>query len=88
MPPSAKSLTDKQKTALGELAESLEKEWTAEDLHDEIYRIAESTGMDAKNLFMAIYISLLGSKSGPRAGWFLVSLDMDFLIKRFNEVSR
>ncbi len=88
MPPSAKSLTDKQKTALGELAESLEKEWTAEDLHDEIYRIAESTGMDAKNLFRAIYISLLGSKSGPRAGWFLVSLDMDFLIKRFNEVSR
>ncbi|ADI74627.1 lysyl-tRNA synthetase [Methanohalobium evestigatum Z-7303] len=40
-----------------------------------------------KNLFKAIYITILGQKSGPKAGWFLSSFDKDFLIERFKEAS-
>ncbi len=39
------------------------------------------------DLFRAIYISLLGKNSGPRAGWFLSSFEKEFLVKRFNEAS-
>lgn len=43
--------------------------------------------VDPGDLFKAIYISLLGQKSGPRAGWFLSSFEKEFLVKRFNEAS-
>jgi lysyl-tRNA synthetase, class I len=43
--------------------------------------------IDPGYLFKAIYISLLGQSSGPRAGWFISSLDKEFLIKRFEEAS-
>ncbi|MDD3042476.1 MAG: lysine--tRNA ligase [Methanosarcinaceae archaeon] len=36
-----------------------------------------------KELFKAIYMVLLGQPSGPKAGWFLSSLEKDFLIKQF-----
>jgi len=43
--------------------------------------------IDPGDLFKAIYISILGQGSGPRAGWFLSSFEKEFLIKRFEEAS-
>jgi lysyl-tRNA synthetase class 1 len=43
--------------------------------------------IDPKDLFKAIYISILGQSSGPRAGWFLSSFEKEFLVKRFEEAS-
>ena len=43
--------------------------------------------IDPKNFFAAIYTSLLGQTSGPKAGWFLTSFDNAFLIKRFREAA-
>jgi lysyl-tRNA synthetase class 1 len=43
--------------------------------------------IDPKDLFKAIYISILGQSSGPRAGWFLSSIEKEFLVKRFEEAS-
>jgi lysyl-tRNA synthetase, class I len=43
--------------------------------------------IDPRDLFKSIYISLLGQKSGPRAGWFLSSIEKEFLVKRFEEAS-
>ncbi|MDY0266558.1 MAG: lysine--tRNA ligase [Methanimicrococcus sp.] len=43
--------------------------------------------IDTKNFFIAIYTSLLGQASGPKAGWFLTSFDKDFLIQRFREAA-
>ena len=40
-----------------------------------------------KDLFKAIYISLMGQSSGPKAGWFLSSFEKAFLVKRFKEAS-
>jgi lysyl-tRNA synthetase class 1 len=43
--------------------------------------------IDPGDIFKAIYISILGQKSGPRAGWFLSSFKKEFLVKRFEEAS-
>lgn len=43
--------------------------------------------IDPRDLFKAIYISILGQISGPRAGWFLSSFEKEFLVKRFEEAS-
>lgn len=57
-------------------------------------QIAEQSGLKnvklqitPGNLFKAIYISMLGQSSGPRAGWFLSAFDREFLVKRFEEAS-
>ncbi|MHC1566228.1 MAG: lysine--tRNA ligase [Candidatus Syntropharchaeia archaeon] len=81
-------LSPSQKEGLKILSDRLGREWKAEELHNEIYKIAEEIEMDPKDLFRAIYLSLLGSESGPRAGWFLLSLDREFLKKRFREVEK
>ncbi|MCL2549431.1 MAG: lysine--tRNA ligase [Methanimicrococcus sp.] len=43
--------------------------------------------IDTKNFFIAIYTALLGQPSGPKAGWFLTSFDIDFLVLRFREAA-
>ncbi len=73
------------------------------DYHNLIYSAKEDTGelhkrikeilgvdelsLSPKTLFKAIYISVLGQGSGPKAGWFLSSLEKDFLAKRFAEAA-
>ncbi len=54
----------------------------AKDLHDLMYAVSEESGISASKMFQAIYISLLGKKSGPRAGYFMASLDREFLVDR------
>ena len=47
----------------------------------------ESLEVNPKELFKAVYISVLDQASGPKAGWFLSSLEKDFLIKRFRDAA-
>lgn len=47
----------------------------------------ENLDINPKDLFKAIYISILGQSSGPKAGWFLSSFKKDFLVQRFTEAS-
>ena len=67
--------------------------YSAKDESSELNRlIAEKLNVpapkvDPKDLFKAIYISILGQSSGPKAGWFLSSFEEDFLINRFREAS-
>ncbi|ABE52748.1 lysine--tRNA ligase [Methanococcoides burtonii] len=78
-------------------------ELTGEDYHNLVYsskeagsqlnnKIAAKLGVDdveinPKDMFKAIYTSVLGQQSGPKAGWFLSSIDQDFLAKRFSEAA-
>ncbi len=80
-----KSLSDAQKNALKLMAGEI-KEGTSLDAsawHDKIYEVASATNMEAKEVFKAIYVALLGKPSGPRAGWLLASLATHFLKGRF-----
>ena len=59
------------------------------ELHRQIKEKLKLDNLDInpKDLFKAIYISILGQSSGPRAGWFLSSFKKDFLVQRFREAS-
>jgi len=88
LPVQVKTLNSGQRKALAKLAIALETnssdpEW----LHNEVYTISEEVGIDSKDAFKAIYISLLAKTSGPRAGWFLTSLNPKFVIARFKDAA-
>jgi lysyl-tRNA synthetase class 1 len=87
-PEATKNFSENQKSALKKLLEYIQQTPTldGQGLHSAMHDIKESTGIDPKEFFTAIYISILNRTSGPKAGWFLSVLDREFLIKRFEEV--
>ena len=52
-----------------------------------IYERKNELGPDSAKVFRAIYLSLLGKDSGPKAGWLMEALDNAFLLQRFEEVA-
>lgn len=77
------SLSDLQKKGLSLLADELIKNLTPKELHVKIYEVARSIDLKPPELFDAIYLSLIGKLKGPRAGYFLIALDRDFVVRRF-----
>jgi len=83
------SLSKDQKLLLKTLAIDLNtKDWDGEELHNHIYELGRKLGLKPKETFEPIYLSLIGKSSGPKAGWFVVILDKDFVINRFQEISK
>jgi len=72
--------------ALGILADQVGDK-TAAEIHDLVYTVAKSQGLDSKKFFQAIYLAFLGDRQGPKVGWFLSSLERDFVRMRLNEAS-
>ena len=87
LPQAVKSFDSREREMLGILAGEIMGWKTPQEIHDGIYRIAKETGIEPKKFFQTIYITLLSAKSGPRLGYFLASLDNDFLITRFNQAA-
>ncbi|WOF16529.1 lysine--tRNA ligase [Methanoplanus sp. FWC-SCC4] len=81
------SFTEPELSAIKLLSENLSavEEWNAENLHNAIYSAGNESEIGPKGLFTCIYISILGQKRGPRAGWFLEALGRDFVTKRISE---
>jgi lysyl-tRNA synthetase class 1 len=80
----AVELSEEQQAFLAKLADTVEAEddLNGQGMHDAIYAAAEVAGMKGGAAFRTLYRVLLGQDSGPKAGWFLASLDRDFLLKR------
>ena len=77
-------LGEDQMEFLLKLADLLEgNEYTAEQLHDEMYNLLTKLDMKPQKAFQAIYKIIIGKKQGPRAASFVLSLDTDFVVKRF-----
>ncbi|NYB50947.1 MAG: lysine--tRNA ligase [Methanobacteriaceae archaeon] len=77
-------INDKQQSFLLRVADVLEKsDHTSQELHDEMYLILKDLGLKPQKAFQAIYKVIIGKKQGPRAASFVLSLDKDFVIKRF-----
>ncbi|MCD7782135.1 MAG: lysine--tRNA ligase [Methanosphaera sp.] len=78
-------ISDEQKQFLSQVADALENESFSDDsqFHDRMYEILESLEMKPQKAFQAIYKTIIGKKQGPRAASFVLSLDEDFVIKRF-----
>ncbi len=77
-----KDLTDGQTKVLRELRKRLkEREWTAEELQDEIYGMKDEYDISAGDLFRGIYTAILGKKSGPRAGQLIKAIGQERVVK-------
>jgi lysyl-tRNA synthetase class 1 len=88
IPQGAKEFSVEQKSALAKVLEYIKSQDTLDGLalHTEIHEIRKASGLEAKDFFKTIYLSILGKESGPKVGWFLSVLDREFLINRFSEV--
>ncbi len=74
-----------QKKFMADLADEIieapndaDGEW----FHKAIYDLRESAGLQSRELFITLYLALIGKTSGPRAGWFLSTLPRDWLVAR------
>ncbi|MCB0309197.1 MAG: lysine--tRNA ligase, partial [Bdellovibrionales bacterium] len=86
LPDKAKMLSDAQKNALHMLGNRLTPNMDPHEIHELIYAVKDECGLTPSDLFKAIYQSILGKDKGPRAGFFLASMDLKFMQKRFLEV--
>lgn len=88
LPEQAKGFSDLQKRSLKDLVDFLEseKDLDGQKLHSKLHEIKTILNIEPKDFFSAIYLSILGKSSGPKAGWFLSVLPRDFLVKRLKEV--
>jgi len=82
------ALSETQRKALGLLAErlsALPEDSDAETIHQAVYAVKDELEIKPKEIFQAVYAALLGKKSGPKAGWFIESLGLEFCVTRFRE---
>ena len=86
-PAVARDLAEKQRQALGYIAERLEDGMSAQKIHELVYEAKDRFAIQPQELFLAIYRSILGKDKGPRAGFFLASLDAPFVRERFKEAA-
>jgi len=80
-------LSEGQEKFVSLLADSLEKsaELDGPQMHQTIYAAKEAADIKPGEAFQALYRLILGKDSGPKAGYFLSSLDRDWLIKRLRQ---
>ncbi len=86
LPAAVNNLTPEERQALGVLAEQINDKSAAE-IHDQVYAVAKEFNLDSKKFFQAIYLAFLGDRQGPKAGWFLASLDREFVKARLREAA-
>jgi lysyl-tRNA synthetase class 1 len=87
LPEQVATLTPEQRQALGILGQRLQPAMDGDTVHTLVYALAEEVVLPARALFEAIYIALLDQPRGPRVGWFLSSLDYDFVRTRFQDAA-
>lgn len=83
----ASEFSDQERNLLKSLGQKIaaapadaDGEW----FHKAMYDLKDSSTLEPKQMFMALYRALIGKDAGPRAGWFLSILPRDWLIKRLN----
>ncbi|OGN81830.1 MAG: lysine--tRNA ligase [Chloroflexi bacterium GWC2_73_18] len=89
LPAEAAALGEEQRLFLGALAlRAAEDEPRSGDAWQAlIFAVVQDAAIPAARAFAAIYLALLGRTNGPRAGWLLASLELDFAVGRLREVA-
>lgn len=84
LPEIAEQLTSEQKNALDLLSERIDTTETfdGQSLHALIHEVKDASGLTPQEFFKAIYTVFLGKDSGPKVGWFLSTLEKDFVVNR------
>jgi lysyl-tRNA synthetase class 1 len=84
----AVELSAQEKTYLSVLHKALtEAAWDPDTIHNAVYDNAKVAGILPKVAFQALYKIFVSRTSGPRLGYFLSTLDREFVMKRLAEAS-
>jgi lysyl-tRNA synthetase class 1 len=82
------TLSPEQSDYLGRLASRLvDTEWEGQAIHDTVHGLSKEMDLKARDAFGAVYIAMLDRTRGPRVGYFLASMDRDWVVSRFQEAS-
>jgi lysyl-tRNA synthetase class 1 len=87
LPQEAEKLTQAQKTFLKHIIALVEKESSGDQLQQELYEAAKSSGLAIKDAFASIYLLFLGKTQGPRAGSFLRQYPKEKVVERLKQVN-
>jgi len=60
-------------------------DWSGDKIHDSVYESAKSCAIGAKGGFQVLYRIFIDRKQGPRLGYFLSTLDKEFVLQRIEE---
>ncbi|RLI86086.1 MAG: lysine--tRNA ligase [Archaeoglobales archaeon] len=74
--------SDKERDFLNSYAEKLRAEMSPEEIHELVYSVASEIGIKPAKAFQAIYKAILGKTYGPRAGYFIKSLGVEWVKQR------
>ena len=77
--------SEEEKTFLREYSERLKDDMTPEEIHSLVYEVARSLGFKPSKAFQAIYKAILDKTYGPRAGYFIKSLGVEWVKERFRQ---
>ncbi len=88
LPDGVKNLSDKQKELLKKAGDLIDKNITPEEFQTGIYGLGKDLGLSSQETFESFYISLIGKNHGPKAAWLVLSLDREFIKKRFLDASK
>jgi len=88
LPDEVSALPPAVKNALGWFAEHLDASMSGDTIHGLFYEAGNATGTDAGEIFKGFYLSIIGKQRGPRAGWFIVTLGVDFIRSRLLEAAK
>lgn len=84
LPEESSALSAEQIAFLASAAAALvDVDWDPAAVHDAIFESARACEVSPRQAFQAIYTVILGKKHGPRAGYFISSLDRDLVVGRF-----
>jgi lysyl-tRNA synthetase class 1 len=78
-------ISEEEKSFIERYSERLKEDMNAEEVHKLVYEVAKEVGIDANRAFKTIYRILIGKDYGPRLGYFIKSLGVDWVKKRFYE---
>ncbi|MDA1079458.1 MAG: lysine--tRNA ligase [bacterium] len=82
LPEEANALTQEERAFLRDAIDvTAKKEWDPAELQQALFELAKR-GIGPRKAFQAIYLAFLGKKSGPRAAWFLLSIEPGLRTKR------
>ncbi len=80
----AADLDEEQREYLAAIAEGLGPEMDGDAVQDLLYSTAVGRGLKPKRAFAAVYGTLLGKTSGPKAGPFIAGLPPEEVRRRFS----
>ena len=81
-------ISEQEKAFLSQLYDKIcGVKWEGEQIHNAMYECSKASGIGPRGGFQILYRIFCDQKQGPRLGFFLSTLDRDFVLGRIREAS-